>query len=173
MIEYARCIQYKQYFIPILLLILAIACFFMLQPFIITILMAVIATIILAPLHKRIQEHVKNKTRASLATTILVLLLVIIPVIAVTIGLVNEANTVRTLLLQVNVSAIQSSLDGFNEALNIENSVKLEDFIRPLTSATYNGVTSVLKTLPLLTIQFVLFVFLTFYFLRDGKFVCR
>ena len=76
-----------------LLIVLALAlyiCWLMLQPFFNVLLWAMVLTIVFYPMHRRIRARSRSPSLAAATSTLLVVLLIVLPVTFITIAVVRE-----------------------------------------------------------------------------------
>jgi len=91
-----------------LLIVLGLAfyvCWLMLQPFFNVLLWAVVLTVVFYPMHRRIRQRTGRPTLAAAASTLLVVLLIVLPVTFITIAVVKEL-TGAAASLQVGVQRL-------------------------------------------------------------------
>jgi len=75
-------------------------CYLLFQPFLRALLSAVVIAIVFFPVHVRIHRFIRNPSLAALTSTIIVLLLIVVPATAIIIAIKNEVAGLYTLIDQ-------------------------------------------------------------------------
>lgn len=145
----------------------------MLEPFISALALAAIIVTICYPLYERICARMprKNETLGALTTTILVLVIIIMPLIALTSSLVNEALSVYAIA--------NSETVGFGETVaSFEEMIKpyvpgielnVAEYVRQATSWLAGSVGAIFAGTASTVFSFFIAIIGAFYFFRDGK----
>lgn len=154
-------------------------CWLMVQPFVNVILWAAVLTIVFYPLHRRIQERVGNPTGAAALSTVLVIVLILLPVTFITIAVVRELSGAAD-ELQAGLRGISGSgipglgwvLDRLDAYVDIDP-VEAQKFLAERLQtwgATLAGSTLVMVGGAVgAIVQMGLVVFTMFYLFRDGE----
>ena len=153
-------------------------CWLIVQPFVNVLLWATVLTIVFYPLHRRIRLGVRQAESAAALSTILVIVLILIPITFVTIAIVRELRDVAN-ALQANVQQIGGpAIPGLDWILS-----RLEGYvdIDPMTAQKFLaermeiwGAALAGSTLVVVggalgaVIQTGLVIFTMFYMFRDG-----
>lgn len=143
------------------------------SPFVSALALSAIIVTICYPLYMRVLRVMpkQNRTLASLATTLLVVFVVVIPFFFLSSALVKEAVSVYNLLSndqnvwQVKISELEHALQTFAPTLEINTSGYLQQaasFVTSRLGSIFAGTASTV---------FLFFIAMigTFYFFRDGK----
>jgi predicted PurR-regulated permease PerM len=183
-----------QWFLLLLLAASICLAFYVVRIFLHSLILAILLASVFYPVHERISRLLRGKKNLSaLAGCLLVILLIVIPLLFVLIGMVNQGicsvNAVRGWLEQGNLAAIlqskQSSWPGTNYLtylqhlgsrylpfLNLEIG-RLQDWM--ISASQYIGQFllskggALVSNLGSLFFHFGIMIFVLFYLLRDGK----
>lgn len=165
-----------------LLLVVTIAFGLLLKPFFSAILWAVLLTIIFAPLQQRLtQAFPKHANLTALLTLVIILLIVIIPLGIIT-GMLAKEGTLLYQRLSSGEINIQQWVDKARESVPILTELA-ERFKIDLTDLKHQLSTAAVASSKFLATQafsigqgyvqfalsFVIMLYLTFFFLRDGR----
>jgi predicted PurR-regulated permease PerM len=165
-----------------LLITLAIAlylCWLMLQPFVDVVLWAAVLAIVFYPLHRRIHARVGSATGAAAASTLLVIVLILLPATFITIAVVRElagaADNLQAGMQRLsNISTIPGVgwvLAKLNGYVSID-AAEAQKFVAE--RAQVWGAALAASTLVVVggavgaVVQMVLVIFTLFYMFRDG-----
>lgn len=165
-----------------LVVALAIAlylCWLMVQPFVSVILWAGVLTVVFYPLHRRIHERVGSPTGAAALSTVLVIVLILIPVTFITIAVVRElggaAEQLQTGLDRISGPTIPGLgwvLDRLHGYVDIDPvtaqrfvAERLQAWGTALAGSTLVVVGGAVGAI----VQMGLVVFTMFYLFRDGE----
>jgi predicted PurR-regulated permease PerM len=112
------------YFLFFLLIIVFIACYHIIKPYINPIVLAAILAIILSPIQQRLEKILhERKNLAALISCTLLTIIVVLPLMIILIALINQGITSFTKIQQWVAD------DGFNELMNSPFVSKLMSFI--------------------------------------------
>src|SRR5215207_4801574 len=108
-----------------LLITLAIAlylCWLMLQPFVNVVLWATVLSVVFYPLHKRIHERVRNASGAAIISTLLVVVLILLPATFITIAVVRElagaADSMQAGFQRLSSASLSATVPGLGWLLD-------------------------------------------------------
>lgn len=163
----------------ILFLIIAALAFLVIKPFISSILFAAVLSYVFFPLNKWFKKVLKGKNRAALITTIIILLIAIIPTIFVAKSLITESYSAYILTKQKLITAdfcegsesfVCKTVNTFEEEIigqdfNSYFKSTLEDFSSKAISGIYNFIRGIADSI----FKIFMFFILTFFLLRDGN----
>lgn len=154
-------------------------CWLMVQPFVNVILWAGVLTIVFYPLHRRIHERVGSPTGAAALSTVLVIVLILIPVTFLTIAVVRElggaADQLQSGLARISGPTIPGLgwvLDRLHGYVDIDP-VAAQQFLAQRMQAWGTALAG--STLVVVggavgaVVQMGLVVFTMFYLFRDGE----
>ena len=157
-----------------LVLLLSIS-FFVVKPLFTTLLLAAILAYILYPLYTFFVKKIKNSTVSALIVCILVFLLLLIPGLFFIQTMVRESYAFfiygkQQLALGLFQNCTNSFCVSMKEIVQ-EPSVyaQLQDILKAVTNWIFNKSSGLFLSLPLLMMDFFVFFFALFYFLKDGK----
>ena len=183
MIKFSR---HSSYFFIFLFALLAILSYFIIKPFLTVIVTSLLVSFVFYPLYKRLTKHVKNENAAALLLTVIIFFIITVPLYFMISSVSNEAGIVYTSIKDKYVHG-----DFFPQKCNIDNFVcrtssKIETFLKDpqvkyytstaldkFTSLLTTGATGFIFTLPKRLLDLFIFFFLTFFFLRDGKYILQ
>ena len=152
--------KFKKYFIIITAIILAAISFIIIKPFINAILAGLIATYIFHPLQKRLSSKI-NKYVAAAFITLLIILVVTIPLFFVANAIVKESISIYQANSFEGLNDLILKYLGPDLALNEYASGTIKDVISKIGV----GASRVIFTIPSKILDFLIFLFVTFYFL--------
>lgn len=159
-----------------IVLVLAIIAFTLaiIYPFLISILTSAIIAYIFYPLYIKINNKFKRKNLSAFLTTLLVVILFILPLTAIINGLVSQSISAYSSIdeyLANNEDFMGSFKSLSEEKLGI--AFNLGEIFSDFTKYIQSFTASFLTSLPSKIIQIFLFFFLLFYFLKEGHFVLK
>jgi predicted PurR-regulated permease PerM len=153
-----------------------------LSPFLTTIAWAMVLSITFYPLYKMLLKLIKRPWIASLATLIIILILIIGPFTYIVGSLVKEITDIYSTIEEKGFEAITKKIrefPGFASVVNtIGSYITLEDFnlregaIKTLKSiGKYIGehISDLFKNAVVLVVNFIIMCLTIFYFLKDGE----
>jgi predicted PurR-regulated permease PerM len=167
-----------------LLIVLAIAlylCWLMVQPFVNVILWAAVLSVVFYPLHRRISARVAQPSAAAALSTLLVIVLILLPVSFITVAVVRElSDAAQNLHLGVQqISLSGSTIPGLRWVLErLQQYVEIDPVAaQQFISARLQGWGSALAGSTLIVVggavgavvQMALTIFTMFYMFRDGE----
>jgi predicted PurR-regulated permease PerM len=165
-----------------LVVVLAFAlyiCWLIVQPFVNVLLWATVLTIVFYPLHRRIRLGVRQAESAAALSTLLVIVLILIPVTFVTIAIVRELRDVAD-MLQANVQqaggptipGLGILLDRLDDYVEIDVATAqkfLAERMQTWGAALAGGTLVVVGGALGAIVQTGLVIFTMFYLFRDGE----
>ena len=178
--------DYKFYLGALLLITIVVLAYFILKPFIIAILTAMVITYIFYPLYSFINKIFKMKTISALVVTIIVFLIVTLPLFFLINAVLKETYVTYLISKQKILSG-----DIFRGECKLNNSIckivnKAEELLKDpkrkyyletatqkVTSFIADTSSNFLFSIPLLFLNLFVILFLMFYLFRDGKKLSR
>jgi predicted PurR-regulated permease PerM len=170
-----------------LLIVLAIAlylCWQMLQPFVNVVLWATVLAVVFYPLHTRIRERVGSPAGAAVLSTLLVVVLILLPASFITVAVVKElAGAADNLQAGVQKMSSASTIPGLGWVLDRTRGfvtidpIEAQKFVAERLQVW--GAALAASTLVVVggavgaVVQMVLVVFTLFYMFRDGENIRR
>jgi predicted PurR-regulated permease PerM len=146
------------------------------EPFLVPLAWAAVMTIFFFPLQARLERHWRPGV-AALATTIIVTLIVVVPILLIATAFVREgfeaANDIQAALASGRFQSLQN-LWGRVEAhvpgsVSINFTSLVDDGARRLTSFLASSAGTLLQNVALFVFDLVITLFATFFFFRDAR----
>lgn len=161
-----------QIFFMVALTIVFVLSILVLSPFIITIVLAIVAAILLNPVYKRLTKLCwKNKTLGSILTVLLFYIVILLPISLISFQLFKEVQTVYTTFSMSDaptLSSLNQSLNKLIQPINPSANIHLENYIGAVSSWFISHIGAIFSV----TFDFFLKVLLAtiamFFLLRDG-----
>lgn len=168
----------KKQFPIILFILIVVLAFLVIQPFIKSLLFAAVLAYIFYPVNKYFKKKVKNKSLSAVITTIIILLIAIVPTAFVAQTLVKESYSSYILTKQKLLNSdICEESDGFiceqwNEfeqnVLGKDLDKYMESGFESFSSKAISGIYNFVKSVAESLMQIFMFILLLFFLLRDG-----
>ncbi|MBU2496531.1 MAG: AI-2E family transporter [Nanoarchaeota archaeon] len=155
----ARPVILARYLPTIFFILLLVLSYFVIKPFLFTLIFSVILAYLLTPLHIWIQKRVKNPNASALILIILLALVLSIGGFFFVKTVVNEARSVYFSLRAANIGP-----EGFEE---IFNSPYIKTIFEKTTLTIINKGTEFLVSLPLFFLNIVIMLFVLFYAFKE------
>lgn len=165
--------------LTVALVIALYLCWLMVQPFVNVILWGAVLTIVFYPLHRRISERVGSPTGAAALSTVLVIVLILMPVTFITIAVVRElsgaADELQAGLSRVSGSGIPGlgwvldRLDAYVQIDPVEAQKFLAQRLQTWGAALAGSTLIMVGGAVGAIVQMGLVVFTMFYMFRDGE----
>lgn len=167
-----RIVEYSFFFI--LLALAGYMVWLITAPFISALALSAIIVTICYPLYKGILKITpkRNKTVAALATTMLALILVVLPVIFVSSLVVGEVISVYQTLTEDNTLTIEDSVVRVEQLIQVyipEFEINLTDQLRQVAEWFTGNITQIFAGTLSTFFVFIISLIGSFYFFRDGK----
>ena len=166
----------ETYFVLAILVIIGIVSFLVFAPFLSTIIIAAILSIIVHPLHKRVLAFFRGRnTLSSSVTLTLFTLLIIIPLFLIAAQVFNEATSAYYHISSTETT-LSSTLDLFQENINeqIERfapgvTLDVRNYFTSATSWIFRNIGAFFSGTISVGFHLFLAMFALFYFIKDGK----
>lgn len=147
-----------------IILVIFYLVFLIFEPFIGALVLSAVIVLLFYPIHARLAHKISN-TWASLVSTFAVFIIIIVPGVLITLGIVNETITLSQTIGSVSLKKIMMNAYSITEKIGFDLDVISKDAVRKLASHTgqiasqmWNILLSILVTL-----------FATFFFFRDAE----
>ncbi len=155
----------KKYIVFFIFLIILYLSFLIVKPFINTLLLSVVLVYLFYPIYKRLLKRIKNKTATSIISTVLIILIVLIPFLfairSISIDALNLYQTV----------SIDEVINTFKEFLG--NNPELFGYITTVAKAAsgfiLNIFSNLIKNIPIILLNSIVLIFSTFYLFKEGE----
>ena len=158
--------QSKYFFIACFLAI-AVVSFFLVKPFLTTIISAIVLAYIFYPLYKKIRMAIISENIAALLTTLIVIIIIIIPLVFAANALINQSVELFYRVKDVDISGAETFVaKHFNDKLEVEEQVK--EILNTVTLSLAKQTSDFVVTLPGKIIQFFVMLFIMFYMFKEG-----
>jgi len=158
----------KKVFVIAIFLLLAIVGYFVIQPFLSSILIAFVLAFLLRPLYKKVNDKIKNPGLVALIFCTLVIVLFSIALWFTLQFTITEAINFYTYIQTEDILKPLKLLFSKTGEFPSQISVLLTDGIKKGTASAINLISQELIRLPILALNFFVLFFVLFYFLRDG-----
>lgn len=144
-----------------------------LRPFVSILSFAIIISVLIYPIHKKLFKRIKKPALTSLFTIILTLFIVIIPLWIFGQAIYNELAGIydrysngalvidRSQIIATLPEQVQSLIESFSQELN--------EFIAQLSKQVFSSVTTVAANVASFVVAFFIFLFTLYYLLKDGS----
>ena len=155
-----------------ILLVLLVLSFFLIKPFLLSLLFGLILAFIFRPLYMRLNKKIKSKNLSVVIICVLLLLLIVIPVWFLTPILVNQSIKIFVASQTLDiVTPLKKFLPQLFETEVVSSGITtaLYSFITKLTNSTMNIFSDLILNFPNLFLQFLVVLFVFFFSLRDGE----
>ena len=161
----------------IALLIVFIIVVLIAKPFINILALAIIVAILFHPVYKLLLKYVTKPSLASLITVLIVVLIIVVPLWLFGQVLFNQVSELfnkyktgsfvidREQLVAGLPEQVQNVIQNFSQDLN--------NTIGRLSNEVFSSITSLLSNIASFIIAFFMFLFITYYLLKDGKHIKR
>jgi predicted PurR-regulated permease PerM len=165
-----------------LLLAGVILFFLIVEPLLTVLLSSIILSYIFFPIHKQISSKIKNDNLSAVIVLILIVLIFLVPFGYISSQVPKQAAYIYT-YAQNNILANENPFGNCEESQNIgctigqyissSEALNLNIIIDGILSKTTQMMTSLFVKIPNAALSIVLSLFITFFFLRDGKNIVR
>lgn len=163
------------YFLIALLLVVFVLTFFIFRPFLYALIMAVVFSTIFAPIHKRVLALTKNsRSFSALVLTILVLLIVILPLLAIGTQLFQEASGLYNFLSIKSQtgdlsSVVNSVILSLEKVLpfSLNSFIDIDHYLRLVLSWFVDNLGTIFANLARIMMGVFIFLLALFYIFRD------
>ncbi len=182
-----------KYFLLAVLMLLGVALFFISWPFLPTLIISAVVATGFYPLHVRIKKAFHYKTFAASFSTVLVVIIILVPIAWFVVHITEQAINIYEYLgpkvsTLLDVRFLPEHIEGSRLGILIERfsniiPITTADIVEFVTSVVQNvsqflvnQTTSFARSLSLFALHIIVFVLSLFFFLRDGEqviTVCR
>jgi len=157
----------SKYILWVIFLGLVVLAFFLVRQYITALIGAVILTFLFYPVYKFINKYLKNKTISSILTTILILLIMIVPLILTFNSLLNESVKFFYNAPQINLGLIADKLSKYVGG-TIDVNAYLKDLMNRLSVYVIQKTSDFLFSIPTLILDLFIMFFTMFYLFKEG-----
>src|SRR5690606_19715354 len=119
--------------VSIIILFLSYLIFLIFKPFITALLLAAVIVVIFNPMHAMLNYKLPNSL-SSLITTLLAFIIIIIPGVLITTGIVHETLGVTQIIDSVSLEKIMAHVNTFADKLGLDISAMIKDTIQKIAS---------------------------------------
>lgn len=164
----------QHYFLLILLFLVAVLTFFILNPFIYVFVLALICTTVFEPIHQKIIYITQNKAWLSaLLTTVLIIIIILVPFIFLGIKIFQEAQQFLTIIggekdvfANISYKLIGNFQEYFPFGQNF--SIDIEQYIKQWSGWLISNLGYIFGSATRIIFIFFIFTITTYYILKDG-----
>lgn len=168
--------KFELYFLLLLLLITFTVTFFIFKPFLYTLFLAIVFATVFAPIHRRVLRLTKSRpSLAALVSTIIVLIVVIVPLTLLSVQIFQEATQLYTSLINSNGSSdlphtINTVVDNINtlSPIPIDFKVGLNQYSKQGLSWLLQNIGSLFTNVAKALIGVLIFLVALYYLFKDG-----
>lgn len=165
----------ENYFLAVLLLIVFVLSFYIFKPFLYALILAVVFATIFLPIHRRILLLTKNsKTLSAIISTLLILIVVIVPLSFVGFQLFQEATNLYGFLAVRNQtgdfsSVINSVILSLKNILpaSVDLSFDINHYLESILSWFVDNMGSIFANVAKITMSIFIFLLAMYYLFRD------
>jgi len=166
----------QQYILLGIILVIIVFTFFVLKPFLYTVILSAICAIIFLPIHKKMLHFFRNrKWLAAIFTTAFIVITILVPVIFLGINIFQESQQFYSFIvsdqgknLLINLT---NSLNGnFQKYFPLEQTFVIDTtkYIEQGLLWTLNNLSSIFGSALNLLLNFIIFIVITYYIVKDG-----
>ena len=160
--------KYSKYIVIGLVLTLLYLSYKIIAPFLVPLLGAAVVAVAVHPLYKKIHTKTNKKSFSSILVILLILILIIIPLIFFTNRLLDETINIYNSASVLELEEFSNNLKEFTGLeINFERHIK--ESIQEISNIFILSSASLLETLIRGFLNFFIFFFTLFFFLKDGK----
>lgn len=176
--------QYQNYSFLALFAAIVIIAFFIIRPFILSVVTAFIIGYVFYPVYNVIRKVIKNRTISSLLTSFIIIVIITIPLIFLLNAISNEAYTMYTISKQKIIAGdllrISSCEEQSNALCGIYNKMAgyasdmqikyyLSQSLEKITSYLIDTSSSFIFSIPVRLLEIFITFFVLFYYFKDHK----
>lgn len=166
----------QQYILLGIILLIIVFTFFILKSFLYIVILSIICAIIFQPVHKKVLRFFYNiKWLASLVTTILIIITILVPVVFLGINIFQEALQFYAFLISDGgkdaIMDVANSLNGsFQKYIPIEQAFVIDTskYVEQGLLWTLNSLRSIFGSVLVIFLNFIIFIVITYYIVKDG-----
>ncbi len=160
--------KHSKYFFTACFIIIILASLYMVRHYLIAVISAMLLTYIFYPLYKGIKKIIINENISSLLTSLMILIIILIPTIFAGNALVNESIQVFNKVKNIDFSNFEEKLSRyFDERIELDEYLK--DFLNKFSLLIARETSDFLITLPRRALSFFIMLFIMFYLFKQGK----
>jgi len=160
--------KHSKYFFMVCFLIIVAASIYVVRPYIITVISAILLTYIFYPLYLKIKAGVRNENVASVITTAIIIFIIIIPLIFAANALISQSIDFFYRIRNIDVSVAESFISRYVNN-NVEVQEQFKDLLNKLALSLAKEASDFVVSLPHRILQFFAMIFTMFYFFKDGQ----
>jgi predicted PurR-regulated permease PerM len=174
--------SFRRYFLILVVVLVTLAFLWMVQTFLMTILLAALFTGVAYPVYTRLVRFFRGRdTLAALATLLLLVAVVILPLLAVAGAVASEAASVNTTLLPNLQKALAEPgtflqhLPGYERIAPYRAQIltKMTEFVSGLGGFVLNALSATTMATVVFIFHFVVMLYTMFFFFKDGPRLVR
>jgi predicted PurR-regulated permease PerM len=159
--------DYKKYSTVGIFIIIAVLAFFIIKPFLVSIIGALVLAYLFHPLFLKLKKYVKKDAVSAIIICAIIILAVIIPSLFIIKSLATQAigayTSSASYLTEQNTFGV---LSDFEDKIGIN--IKLENILLSVASFFAESSKEFLASFPNKILNFLIMIFLLYYFLKEG-----
>lgn len=163
---------------------MTIFAFFIIKPFVITIITSIILSYMFYPVYKFINKRIKQKNLVAFMTTLVVIITITVPLIFAMNAVASETRSTYIFIKQSISGTLDSECDPNFTVCRISNFVTkwiaepkiryyLDNSNEKITNAIIDNISSFLFSIPVILLNLFVMLFILFFMFRDGTIIIK
>src|SRR3989344_6815661 len=161
--------EYSKYIFLLFLVLILTAAFLIVRPFISMLLTSLVIVYIFYPIFNRINSKIKNKDISAFITSILAILIIVIPLIFAANSIIVESIHFFRGFDSLEFNKVSNVISTYLNLDNEEVKVYIKDLVNKGVSFIIEIISDILIGIPEKVVGLFILLFSLFYFFRDGK----
>lgn len=161
--------QKSKYFFAALYVLALIVLFLLFRPYLTALVLGAIIVVFFYPVNNKIREYVNNKIVASLVSTLLVLLIILMPMAFVANVVTQEAISALRTIDNLDLAQIEINFIPGVEDFVVDFDTYLNEAVGFLTNYFQSGFTQIIGGFVEALVGLVLILFILYYGFKDGE----
>src|SRR3989344_9020765 len=161
--------KHSNYFFVGSFVLIIFASIIVLWPFISAVVASIVLAFVIYPVYNFILKYLKNKTLSSLITSLLVLIIILLPFIFLGTTILNEATKFFYSVQNVNLETLKFDFIDNYFGNNIDIGSFIKEGLSKLSITLVQGAHDFVINIPQKILELFIIFFVMFYLLIDGK----
>lgn len=161
--------KHSRYFFFTCFIAIIILSIYLVRSLITAVVYAMLLTYIFYPVYKKIKIAVRSENVASILTSLIIVMITVIPLIFAANALINESVSLFRIARSIDLTDFELKLSRFLPQ-NLDITDYLQDFLNNFTLSIARNTSDFLITLPRRAISFFAMLFTMFYLFKEGPF---
>ena len=162
--------KHSRYFFFTCFIAIIILSIYLVRSLITAVVYAMLLTYIFYPIYKKIKIGVRSENAASILTSLIIIMIIVIPLIFAANALINESVSLFRIARTIDLTDFEVKISRFLP-LNLDITDYLQDFLNNFTLSIARNTSDFLITLPRRAISFFAMLFTMFYLFKEGPFL--